>query len=326
MSTISLAGQPLGQLLGIADGGRGAEELRVRAVEAAQPLQPPEDVGHVRAVDAAVAVQLVHDHVAQVLEQLHPLRVVRQDPLVQHVGVRDHDVGPRADGLARVLRRVAVVGEGADVGAERLDHRVELGELVLGQRLGGEEVEGPRVGVLQDAVEDGQVVAEGLARGRGRHHDRALPRRRHVVGRPLVGVEPLVAPAAEHVAELPVKLGREVGELRRPGRVVAEGGEHRLDAQRLLDLEALQDPEKGFPFLTPPDELLAQEPSPWPHPLGGLTRRTHHAGGQGQVRSEASILGLATFGRFGEPHETRDPRRRARPGLRPRSRGRNAAL
>ena len=89
------------------------------------------------AVDPAVAVHLVHHHVAQVLEQLHPLGVVGQDALVEHVGVGDHDVGAGADGLAGVLRGVAVVGEGADVGPQGLDGGVELGELVLGQRLRG---------------------------------------------------------------------------------------------------------------------------------------------------------------------------------------------
>ena len=110
-------GEDLGQLLRVADRGRGADELRPRAVELAQPPQPPEDVGHVRAEHAAQAVQLVDHDVAEVLEQLHPLRVVRQDALVEHVGVRDHDVRPRPDRLARVLRRVAVVRERPDVGA-----------------------------------------------------------------------------------------------------------------------------------------------------------------------------------------------------------------
>jgi hypothetical protein len=109
-------GERLGQLLRVADRGRRADELRPRAVELAQPPQPPEDVRHVGAVDPAQAVQLVHHHVAQVLKELHPLRVVGQDPLVQHVGVRHHDVGPRPDRLAGVLRRVPVVGERADVG------------------------------------------------------------------------------------------------------------------------------------------------------------------------------------------------------------------
>ena len=92
---------------------------------------------------------------------------------MEHVRVRDHDVGARADGLARVLRRVAVVGEGADVGAERLDHgRSSSASWSWARALVGKQVERARVRVLQDAVEDGQVVAERLAGGGGRDDDR----------------------------------------------------------------------------------------------------------------------------------------------------------
>ena len=72
------------------------------------------------AVDAAIVVQLVDHDVAQVLERLGPLGVVRQDARVQHVGIGEHHVGALADGAARVLRRVAVVGEGAKFGAHRV--------------------------------------------------------------------------------------------------------------------------------------------------------------------------------------------------------------
>ena len=61
---------------------------------------------------AAIAVHLVDHHVAQVLEELRPLGVVRQDGLVQHVRVADHDVAMQADGLAGIARGVAVEGEG----------------------------------------------------------------------------------------------------------------------------------------------------------------------------------------------------------------------
>ena len=43
-------------------------------------------------------------------------------------------------------------------------------ELVVGERLGGEEIEGTRVRVAEQRVQHGQVVAERLAAGRGRHH------------------------------------------------------------------------------------------------------------------------------------------------------------
>ena len=146
--------------------------------------------------------------------------------------------------LARVLRRVAVVGEGADVGAERLDHRAELGELVLRERLRREQVECPRVGVLQDAVEDGQVVAERLARGGGGHDHDVPSGLDELVGLALVAVEPAVAPSGEGLAQARVeRLGKadDVGRLRRE---VTQGGQHRLAAQRLLDLERLQDREQ----------------------------------------------------------------------------------
>ncbi len=48
---------------------------------------------------------------------------------------------------------------------------VKLGELILRERLGGEEVEGARVGVFKDRVEDREVVAERLAGGGRRDHD-----------------------------------------------------------------------------------------------------------------------------------------------------------
>ena len=95
------------------------------------------------AEDAPVVVQLVDDDVAQVLEEALPLGVVRQDPGVQHVRVGDHDVPGQAHGPRAATGRVAVVGVGLDVRPQGLDQAVQLGVLVLGEGLGGEEVEGP---------------------------------------------------------------------------------------------------------------------------------------------------------------------------------------
>jgi regulator of RNase E activity RraA len=58
-----------------------------------------------RAEHAAIGVHLVDDDVAQVLEQRGPLGVVRQDALVEHVGVGHHHVAAGADGLPRIAGR-----------------------------------------------------------------------------------------------------------------------------------------------------------------------------------------------------------------------------
>ncbi len=128
---------------------------------AADAAQPPQHVGEVAAEDAAVGVQLVDDDEAEVLEQADPLGVMRQDPRVQHVGVREHHLRPRADRAPRVLGRVAVVGEHAEVEAGRLveDLRqaVEFGQLILGQRLGREEIQRPRGRIFRMAFRTGRL-------------------------------------------------------------------------------------------------------------------------------------------------------------------------
>ena len=143
----------------------------VDAVVRADALQPAQDIGQVRPEHAAIGVQLVDDDVAKVLEQRRPLRVVGQDPRVEHVGIGQHQVGPGPDRAAGVLRRVAVVGEHAHLG-HRLRQRLQLCELVLGQRLGREQVEDAGLRTLDERLQRRQVVAERLARRRRRdHHD-----------------------------------------------------------------------------------------------------------------------------------------------------------
>ena len=61
-------------------------------------------------------------------------------------------------------------------GAHRIHHGLEFVQLVFGQRLGREQVHGPRAGVLQQPVEHGQVVAQRLAAGGGRDHHDVLAR------------------------------------------------------------------------------------------------------------------------------------------------------
>jgi hypothetical protein len=58
-------------------------------------------------------MQFVHHDVTQILEQLRPFRVVRQNTGVKHIRICQHDVRPLPDRPPRILRRIAVVREGA---------------------------------------------------------------------------------------------------------------------------------------------------------------------------------------------------------------------
>jgi len=124
------ADQPLSVLLGVADRGRAADELRCASIELADAEQAAQHVREVRAEHPAVVVELVKDDVAEVLEQPQPLRVVGEDRGVQHVGVRHDDVARCANGPARVGRRVPVIGEDFEVVPQRSDKRVELVHLI----------------------------------------------------------------------------------------------------------------------------------------------------------------------------------------------------
>ena len=220
-------GQALRQLHRVGDRRRRADERRRRPVVLAHAPQPAQHVGQVAAEHAAVRVQLVDDDVAEVLEELGPLRVVRQHARVQHVGIGQDDVRAPADGAARVLRRVAVVGEHADLDVRRardlLRQPVEFGELVLRQGLRRKQVQGPRGGIGQDPVHHGDVVAERLPRrGRRRHHH--VPAGEGMLDRAgLVGVEPVDAPPGQGRAQPGVDARREVLVAGVAGRHPADG-------------------------------------------------------------------------------------------------------
>ena len=89
---------------------------------------------------AAIGVQFVQHDVAQIFKQALPARVVRQDAGVQHVRIREHDVAALANRFSRVGGRIAVIGEDAETVVEPLGEIVQLGELILRERLGGEEI------------------------------------------------------------------------------------------------------------------------------------------------------------------------------------------
>jgi hypothetical protein len=148
---------------GVADRGGAAHDARRRAVVSADAHEAPQDVGDVAAEDAPVRVRLVDDEVTELLEELEPLGVVRQDGRAEHVRVGDDHLAGLAHDRADGRRRIAVVDGRREVQPREARQVAELGQLVLAQRLGGEQVEGPGRGVLGDGLQDGQVVAERLA-------------------------------------------------------------------------------------------------------------------------------------------------------------------
>ena len=146
---------------GLGHGGRGQDEGGRGAVAGAEPAQPAYDVGDVGPEDAAVVVALVDHDVLQRAQEPRPPLVARQQRAVEHVGVGQDVLGVVAGPVALLAAAVAVVGGDPDVEPERSDR----GHLVVGQRLGGREVEdgGPAT-VVQVAL----LADRGERRAAGR--------------------------------------------------------------------------------------------------------------------------------------------------------------
>ncbi len=236
-----------GQLLRVGDGRRGTDELGRRAVKRADALEAAQDVGDVAAKNTPIGVDLVQDDVAQPLEEGHPARVVGKDAGMQHVGVADDNPGGLADGGAIALGCIAVVdGKGQraqDRRGQLAGDGVELGELVLGEGLGGEEVEGAGAGLGEEPAEHGQVVAEGFAAGGGGDDDDVLAAQRSLGSKGLVSVEALDAAPAEcrHQARVNARWG--LGVARGPGRQVSPMGD--ALGELGIGLELMQDSRQG---------------------------------------------------------------------------------
>ena len=144
--------------------------MRIRAVKTRDAPQPPQHVGQVAAEDAAIGVQFVQHHIAQIFEEALPARVMRQDSRVQHVRVGQHDVPALANGFARVGGRVAVIGEDAEAMVEARGQIMQFGQLILRQGFGGEQVQRARVRIFEHRVQHRQVVAQRFSGGRRRNH------------------------------------------------------------------------------------------------------------------------------------------------------------
>jgi hypothetical protein len=203
----------------------------------AQPQQPPQDVRDVAPEHAAVRMQLVDDDDLDLLEELEPLGVMGEDRRVEHVRVRDDDLPRRPDRRADGRGRIAVVRCRRDVQRAGAGQPGELRHLVLAERLGGEEEQGSRRRILGQRLEDGQRVAQRLARGGRGDHDDVLAGVDGLDGLCLVAVEradPAVLQAANDARVQPRRERRGDGLPGRQARVVPDGcGHGRLLEQAL---------------------------------------------------------------------------------------------
>ena len=87
-------------------------------------------------------MHLVNHDVLERVEKLRPFGVMRQDALVQHIGVRHHDIPVHAHRLARISGCVAVERVGPDAERAGAIEFEQFGDLILRQGFRGKEVEG----------------------------------------------------------------------------------------------------------------------------------------------------------------------------------------
>src|SRR5215471_21323202 len=76
-----------GQFYRVGYGSRAQNKHRGGSVKAADAPQASDDVGHVRAEHATISVHFVNHDITQTIEELRPARVMRQNALVQYIGV-----------------------------------------------------------------------------------------------------------------------------------------------------------------------------------------------------------------------------------------------
>ena len=186
------AGERRGQLAGIAHRGRAEYIGRRGAVMGGQPVEAAEHARHMRAEHAAVGVGLVHHDVGKPGQEGGPLLMVRQQGQMQHLGIADEHRGRVAADLApEVVAGVAVVkgGRGPGLLGPACDQALQPGQLVLGQGLEREKIEGAGLAVAQVAFQYGQVVDQALAAGRGRGHHHGMPGADMVRGQGLMAVK-----------------------------------------------------------------------------------------------------------------------------------------
>ncbi len=199
--------QSLRELARVGDGRGGTDECRMRAIKRANALKASYDVGNLTAEQTAIRVELVDHDVLQARKEAPPPCVVRQDACVQHVGVRHDDVPALANRGAAAGRGVAVVRVDTELDGQPALQRAELRQLVLGEGLRREQVDGATLGVLEHLLQDRQVVAKRFAAGGGRDDREVTSAPYFGVSLGLVGVKSIDPARLESGGELRSKVG-----------------------------------------------------------------------------------------------------------------------
>jgi hypothetical protein len=156
-------------------------------------------------------MQFVDHDDPELLEQLEPLGVVREDRRVEHVRVRDHDLSGGAHRRADRGRRVAVVRRGQDRQPGGCRELAEFADLILAERLGREQEQRAGSRVIGDGLHRGHRVAQGLARRRRSHDDDVLAAMDGFDRLRLVGVQALDPATRQALGDPRVQPRRHLG-------------------------------------------------------------------------------------------------------------------
>jgi hypothetical protein len=128
-------------------------------MESRHATESPEHASQMASEHSAIRVQFIADDVAQVLEEPHPLCMVRKDSGVQYVRIRQDDVPALWNRFSAVTGCVAVICEYSKTVVEAFRKILQLGQLILGKHLGWKQMEGTSIGILQHRIENPRLEA-----------------------------------------------------------------------------------------------------------------------------------------------------------------------
>src|SRR5579872_6974884 len=177
------------------------------------------------AINATVIMQFVDDDESQILEQLGPAGMMRQDAAVQHIRVCKHHVSAVAHSFPRVLRRVAVIGEGPNLSRKAVRSPLKSVELVFSKRFGWKQIHRARIRLAQQHLKNRQVVTQRLSACSGRYDYRVLAGFDLFKRFRLMGIEALDAMLFQCFAQLEIYPCWNLGELALGRRLVADGAD-----------------------------------------------------------------------------------------------------